>query len=364
MEQTRSSEQPDDWKADMLAAWEAGELEYKPNGDTRTKWAPYGVISKSEPKFCYDRECYRRRPKDEAPWLKPGRHALADCPGLDLSKLPDGAILHTAASGDYVKGEKPECAKHRTDHAPVVGRSGDSWQDWEVNGEVQRDVWRDEQTCADYRVVAFTIPAPVEAPWYPPRIEGYSEWLEHKPGDPLPHVRAAQVLYHEERKAQEYEEYVWSTWLDEISSEFVAYCVKLEAEAPIPALEFGRGITPIESSEAQPAHASGYCNLVELESVCIFGTCSPAIRIHAWLYKASGALVIKGNTRFENSSDRPYLAIDDLSKATREVIVEDTITVVDPNGEAGELPPGHYTVPEFNQRVERLARRSIVNWRL
>ena len=54
----------DDWKADMLAAWEAGELEVD-LGDGWISW-PY-ASSDSCPRFDSSRELYRRRPSAEKP---------------------------------------------------------------------------------------------------------------------------------------------------------------------------------------------------------------------------------------------------------------------------------------------------------
>jgi hypothetical protein len=127
----------DDWKADMLAAWKAGELEYQAFGDPLAEFGAW--LHSQRPEFSYPRECYRRRPKPAE--VEPN-NALIDLENVSYSDAqaalpqPQSDLPGIAKQQAWLAAQPapvPPPAPTPKEHpglatiAPMSGRVGGRW---------------------------------------------------------------------------------------------------------------------------------------------------------------------------------------------------------------------------------------------
>lgn len=108
-----------DWKADMLAAWEAGELEFLFNASSG--YPGTWVAQHERPEFSFEQSRYRRRPKPAEPAAVP--QPKSDLPGI--------AEYQKWKAAQPAPAPIPQPEPKRCDGlgvmAPMSGRVGGKW---------------------------------------------------------------------------------------------------------------------------------------------------------------------------------------------------------------------------------------------
>lgn len=238
--------------------------------------------------------------------------------------------------------------------------------------------------------------------WYPPQQKGFGPWIERTSArGQCPAPKGSRILWMtcDERRGRRFSaeecnagDRAWSTFV-------VAYCVKLEDKLPAEKLEptadeieaTQKPETPTLDAMEDEAVVNGYyrsaveishnfqtswsedsphefgCPVGNICKVtdCQFGAFTGPLFMFSGKLRhfGRGALVLRSTALVANT-DAPLRLVEDETGQMALVVVQHGVVVVNASGRVREVPEGEYTLAEANTMVERLARRSVLEWTL